>query len=210
MKTHAKKRKYGTQPFVRVYRSYPDEKFDNQFHLYQHTSEPNLRYDGITDSEGLRKAYAQGDYYIHGKTMFIAGSHTQRDWFDDVTKIPVWGDLKNSERYQKVQTKFEEQDQIDTVVGHSLGGSVALELQKNYTDRKLKSRTYGAPVMDLLGSEAENVDRYRNWLDPVSIFDRGAKKSVKWNVLDSGSLTHDYSNIADLVKTWDYVPEEEE
>ena len=84
------------------------------------------------------------------------------------------------------------------------------ELQKNYPDRKLKSRTYGAPVMDLLGSESENVDRYWNWFDPVSVFDRGAKKSVKWNLLDSGSLTHDYSNIADNVKTWDYVPEEEE
>ena len=64
--------------------------------------------------------------------------------------------------------------------------------------------------MDLLGSEAENVDRYRNWLDPVSIFDRGAKQSVNWNVLDSGSLTHDYINIADNVRTWDRVPEEEE
>ncbi len=87
---------------------------------------------------------------------------------------------------------------------------MSLELQKNYPDRKLKSRTYGAPVMDLLGSKSENVDRYRNWFDPVYVFDRGAKKSVKWNLLDSGSLTHDYSNIADNVKTWDYVPEGEE
>ena len=210
MKSNAKKRKYGPQPFNRVYRSNPSERFVNQFHPYQGTPEPHLRLDEITDSEGLRKAYDQGDFYIHGKTMFIAGSHTKRDWFDDITKIPVWGDLRNSERYQKVLKEFENQGQIDTVVGHSLGGSVSLELQKNYPDRKLKSRTYGAPVMDLLGSESENVDRYRNWLDPVSVLDRGAKKSIKWNVLDSGSLTHDYSNIADQVKTWDYVPEEEE
>ena len=64
--------------------------------------------------------------------------------------------------------------------------------------------------MDSLGSESENVDRYRNLVDPVSISDRGAKKSIKWNVLDSGSLTHDYGNIADNVKTWDYVPEGED
>ncbi len=64
--------------------------------------------------------------------------------------------------------------------------------------------------MDILGSEAENVDRYRNWFYPVSVFDRGAKKNVKWNLLDSGSLTHDYSIIADNVKSWDYVPEGEE
>ena len=87
---------------------------------------------------------------------------------------------------------------------------MSLELQKNYPDRKLKSRTYGAPVMDLRGSESENVDRCRNWSDPVSVFYRGAKTSVKWNLLDSDSLTHDYSNIADNVKSWDYVPEGEE
>ena len=76
--------------------------FDNQFHGYQHTPKQLLKYDQITDSEGLRRAYEQGDY-VNGKTMFIAGSHTARDWFDDFTKVPAWGDLKNSERYQKTQ-----------------------------------------------------------------------------------------------------------
>ena len=184
--------------------------FGNQFHGYQHVEKPVLKYDQITDSEGLKRAYEQGDYYTHGRTMFVAGSHTARDWFDDFSKVPAWGDLKGSHRYQKALEEFKNNRDIDTVVGHSLGGSVSLELQKNYPSRIKKSRTYGAPVMDLLGSESENVDRYRNWLDPVSIFDRGAKKSIKWNLLDSGSLTHDYSNIADNVKTWNYVPEGEE
>ena len=180
--------------------------FDNQFHGYQHQEKPVLKYDQITDSEGLKRAYEHGDYYTHGRTMFVAGSHTARDWFDDFSKVPAWGDLKGSYRYQKALEEFKNNRDIDTVVGHSLGGSVSLELQKNYPSRIKKSRTYGAPVMDLLGSESENVDRYRNWLDPVSIFDRGAKKSIKWNLLDSGSLTHDYSNIADNVKSWNYVP----
>ena len=184
--------------------------FKDQFHIYQYTKQPDFKYVQITDSEGLQRAYAHGDYYIHGKTMFIAGSHTARDWFDDITKVPVWGDLRDSERYQKLLAEFKNRGKIGTVVGHSLGGSVSLELQKNYPDRIKKSRTYGAPVMDLLGSESENVDRYRNWFDLISVFDRGAKKSIKWNVLDSGSLTHDYSNIADNVKTWDKVPEGEE
>ena len=163
MKLNTKKRKSTTT-------------FDNQFHGYQYTQEPVLKYDQITDSEGLQREYKQGDYYVHGRTMFIAGSHTARDWFDDSTKVPAWGDLRDSERYQKALEEFKNQGQIDTVVGHSLGGSVSLELQKNYPDRVKKSSTYGAPVMDLLGSESENVDRYRNWFDPVSIFDRGAKK----------------------------------
>ena len=138
MKSKAKQRKYPTT-FSRACHTYQDESFDNQFHRYQYTPKPILKYDQITDSEGLRRAYEQGDYYVHGKTMFIAGSHTARDWFDDFTKVPARGDLKNSERYQKTQKEFENQEQIDTVVGHSLGGSVSLELQKNYPDRKLKA-----------------------------------------------------------------------
>ena len=105
---------------------------------------------------------------------------------------------------------FKNRGEIDTVVGHSLGGSVALEFQKNYPNRIKKSRTYGAPALVLLGSESENVDRYRNWLDPVSVLDRGAKKSVKWDVLGAASLTHDYSNIGDRFKTTDLVPVDED
>ena len=85
--------------------------------------------------------------------------------------------------------------QVKEVRGHSLGGAVALELQKNYPDIEA-SRTYGAPVFNPLGTESNNVDRYRNWTDPVSMLDRSAVKSIKWNPLSSTSLTHDYSNIA--------------
>ena len=88
-----------------------------------------------------------------------------------------------------------ENPQVKRTVGHSLGGSVALELDKNYS-HIASSRTYGAPVWNPLGSERNNVDGYCNGFDPVSMFDRSAVKSVKWNPLEAGSLTHDYSNIA--------------
>ena len=80
----------------------------------------------ILDSEGLDKAYQQGDVYGNKHIAYVAGSHTARDWFDDVTQIPQWqyvpaglnpivnimnsvwgravlgtGDLRRSERYQK-------------------------------------------------------------------------------------------------------------
>ena len=62
---------------------------------------------------------------------------------------------------------------IDRVVGHSLGGSVALELGDKH---KIETRTYMAPVVDTglfnLGIQPE---RYRNENDPISMFDRGAK-----------------------------------
>ena len=102
MKSNVKKRK-DPSTFSKAYHSYQGDSFDNQFHGYQYTPKPILKYDQITDSEGLQRAYKQGDYYVHGRTMFIAGSHTARDWFDDFTKVPAWGDLRSSERYQKTQ-----------------------------------------------------------------------------------------------------------
>ena len=104
--------------------------FEDQFHEQVNRPKPVLKYNQITDAEGIAKANKHGDYYVHGRTMFIAGSHTVRDWFDDITKVPVWGDLKDSERYQKTVAEFKNRNEIDTVVGHSLGGSVSLELQK--------------------------------------------------------------------------------
>ena len=61
---------------------------------------------------------------------------------------------------------------MDRVVGHSLGGSVALEMQKEKGIPK--SRTFGAPVLDL-GMFGPKAERYRHPLDPVSILDRKAK-----------------------------------
>jgi len=162
-----------------------------------------LKGNPITDSEGLQRAYSQGDAYAHGDTLYVAGSHTAKDWYDDVTKVPFWGDLRNSTRYQQAEKALKANPNITNVVGHSLGGSVALELQKNYPN--LQSRTFGAPVWDPFGVDnkyrASPVDRYRNALDPVSIFDGSAKNSIKWNPFNSLSLTHDYSNIADNFKS---------
>ena len=144
----------------------------------------------ITDAEGLDRAYEQGDAYTYGDTLFIAGSHTARDWFDDFTKIPAWGDLKNAQRYQQAEKALKANPSIRKVVGHSLGASVSLELQKNHPG--LTSRTYGGPIWDPAGSDGKAAQRYRNWFDPVSVFDRSAKRSFKSNPL----FAHAYDNIA--------------
>ena len=142
--------------------------------------------DKITDAQGLERAYAAGDYYIHGNTMYIAGSHTAKDFYDDVTKIPVWGDLRNSSRYQAAHEALMQNPQVKIVIGHSSGSSVALELQKNY-NHITSSWTYAAPVLDLTGREYGKVDRYRNWFDPISILDRSASRNIKWNLFGSSS-----------------------
>ena len=107
----------------------------------------------ISDSEGLKRAYEQRHAHARGNALCIAGSHAARDWHDDVTTIPAWGDLKNSERYQQADKALRANPNITRVVGHSLGGSVALELEKNSKNRITDSRTHGAPAFDPLGSD---------------------------------------------------------
>ena len=193
-------------------RGEPVRNYDTKY-----PTESILRGNGITDSEGLQRAYAQGDAYPYGNTLYIAGSHTAKDWFDDVTKVPFWGDVRNATRYEQAEKALKANPNISRVVGHSLGGSVALELQKNYPH--LQSRTYGAPVWDPFGLDTqpydqwqrlgkpswipqpEKIERYRNYLDPVSIFDRSATRSVKWKPFTSYSLTHAYDNIGSKFKS---------
>ena len=107
------------------------------------------------DEYGMQKAYADlpntGTYYDpKTRTMYIRGSVTGRDWEDDFTRIPAWGNSKDIEMYQNASKAYDklisEGKPVDRVVGHSLGGSVALQLQKD-KDISL-SRTFGAPVVD--------------------------------------------------------------
>ena len=130
------------------------------------------------DEEGLKNAYddktATGVYYDpNTRTEYVKGSVTGQDWKDDFTKIP-FGNTREAERYQQANKAYDDLlasgKVVDRVVGHSLGGSVALEMQKN---RGIpQSRTFGAPVLDL--NPLGQSERYRHPLDPVSILDRGA------------------------------------
>ncbi len=51
---------------------------------------------------------------------------------------------------------------------------MALQMQKE--NPELKTRTYGAPVLDPLGQSTG--ERYRSRFDPVSILDRGATSTL--------------------------------
>ena len=136
---------------------------------------------------GLKKAYnTHKGIHIDNDTMFIAGTRNFRDVYDDVTKIPVWGDLKNSKRYRDVEEEIKENPNVKKLVGHSLAGSVALEFEKN--NKGYETTTYGAPVFGgLEGGER----RYRHRNDPISAFDFGAKSvGFSFNPLTA----HSYQN----------------
>ena len=127
------------------------------------------------NTEGLKQAYKNRDTYLYLKddTLYIGGTQNIRDVYDDITKVPFWGDVRNSQRYQDADELLKKNPQVKKLVGHSLGGSVTLELQKQYPERNFETTTYGAPV-----TAFGKGNRYRHSgiliTDPISMFDFGA------------------------------------
>ena len=70
-----------------IYTQRVDNNMTKQFKEI-HNFITNTEYitNSITNAQGLEKAYKHGDYYIHGNTMYIAGSHNLQDWYDDFTQ----------------------------------------------------------------------------------------------------------------------------
>ena len=156
------------------------------------------------DEKALNHAYAnpKGTAYVAAtKTMYLKGSSTATDWLDDFRTIP-FGDPAPSERYGQAMDAYNDltgsNKPVERVVGHSLGGSVALELQKDLAKqgRAVGSRTFGAPVLDAKPFDRyyNNAERYRHPTDIVSLLDRGAK----WGKYKP--YAHSYAGIQDLDK----------
>ena len=125
--------------------------------------------DPIEDRIGLDKAYAsEHNVYAEGDTLFISGTQTAGDLVDDLS-IPL-GMTNRTKRYAEANAVMQKNAGIKRVVGHSLGGSVALTIAQQY---QLESRTYGAPVISFTGGE-----RYRNVGDPIAAFDFMAHTSI--------------------------------
>ena len=121
---------------------------------------------------GLQKAYKSKDYlYADNDTMYIAGSQTARDWYDDFTKIPFWGDSRKIKRYEDSVKVLKQNPQVNKLVGHSLGGSASLQLEKD-NPGKFTTTTYNAPVFDPFATKPGN--RFRFTGDLVSSYDGGA------------------------------------
>ena len=87
---------------------------------------------------------------------------------------------------------------IKKAVGDSLGGAVALALQKHHPEFKV--RTYRAPVVDLKGAIQStwnaNTERYKNFGDTISMFDSSAHTMVYPQFYDQRALARQYQHNA--------------
>ena len=79
----------------------------------------------------MKNAYAaKGGLYQH-YTLFIAGTQDfPRDHTDDL-KLQMNGTLYKTKRGRDSDAYYRSHHEIYTVIGHSLGGSVALALESN-------------------------------------------------------------------------------
>ena len=119
---------------------------------------------------GLDSAYkSDNKISIKDDTMFLAGTSNLQDVWDDL-KIPFHL-TRYTKRYQDADNLLKNNPQVKKLVGHSLSGSVSLELQKQHPNRDYDITTYGAPVLQVGG---QKYKRFRKSNDIISGLDGGA------------------------------------
>ena len=109
---------------------------------------------GISDEEGLKRAYDTRDgLYQHYNKLLIAGTKDfPVDHIDDL-QLPFDDTLNKTKRGRDADAYYRSHHEIDTVIGHSLGGSVSLALEKKYKKEGnnpygiIQTKTFGAPVV---------------------------------------------------------------
>ena len=115
-------------------------------------------------------------------TQYIAGTRDSHDVLVDWVKIPL-GTFENSKICKNAEKFYDEnKENITTVIGHSAGGSAALELGKHYPD--ITPITYNAPVFARANYKSyinpDNLPlRFTSGFDPVSMFDYDSRVTHK-------------------------------
>ena len=101
----------------------------------------------------MKRAYETKDgFYQHHDKLFIAGTKDPIDMADDL-KLQFDDILNNTTRGITADAYYRSHHEIDTVIGHSLGGEVALSLEKqrkkegNNPYGIVQSKTFGSPTV---------------------------------------------------------------
>ena len=155
----------------------------------------------ITDEEGLENAYeAKYGLYQHYNNLFIAGTRDfPRDHIDDL-KLQMNGTLNKTHRGRDADAYYRSHHEIDTVIGHSLGGAVALSLENQYKQQGnnpygvIQSKTFGSPTVSDNCSSI-NPNRIRWAEDPISALDFNSTTVMPSFKQRFNNSAHSYSGL---------------
>ena len=136
------------------------------------------------DGEGLAQAYESEDGFFYDAatcTQYLRGTDSLQDVGDDVAIFEQRG-ATSTGMYGAALATYERLTAsgrpVRRLVGHSLGGAVALALARTLAARgvAVETRTFAALVADLRprASYDPAPERYRHPLDLLSSLDRGA------------------------------------
>ena len=148
--------------------------------------------------------------YIYYNKLFIAGTKDfPQDHIDDL-KFPFDDTLNKTKRGRDADAYYRSHHGIDTVIGHSLGGSVSLAIEKykegNNPYGIVQSKTFGATVIS--GNLTRpNPNRIRYFGDPISALDFNATNVMPSLGFRFNNSAHSYKGlfIKDAVPIHDTV-----
>lgn len=122
-----------------------------------------------TGSDGQQVLAIRGTDWAHGAGQLA------RDIRDDMmlpySGVAGIGGVRNTQKYAQAKRYLDHHPEVDEIVGHSLGASVAEALGQDYNKT---IRVYGSPSV----TWARNPRHRRHYLDPVSLLDRGATHTL--------------------------------
>ena len=165
----------------------------------------------ISDEEGLKRAYdTQDGLYQHYNKLFIAGTKDPIDMVDDL-KLPFNDTLNKTKRGRDADAYYRSHHELDTVIGHSLGGAVALSLENQYKKEGnnpygiVQSKTFGSPTVSTNALGEKNPNRIRYFGDPISALDFNATTVIPSIGFRFNNSAHSYKGlfINDAVETHD-------
>jgi hypothetical protein len=143
----------------------------------------------LPDTTALTEAYKlKSGVVVHGDQMYLAGTKGGNDLLADAA-LPFGLMPLTSQRYKNARAALQKAGgRVTHIVGHSLGGAIAVRLLEDAEAgrlgpqyRSFQVRTYGAPLLD--SGKHPNVQAFRRRGDPISMLDKGARSTPAplWN-----------------------------
>ena len=118
----------------------------------------------------------------------------------DDLKIPFNDTLNKTTRGRTADAYYRSHHEIDTVIGHSLGGAVSLALEQQYKKEGnnpygiIQSKTFGSPTVSTIFS-GTSPNRIRYVGDPISALDFNATNVIPSMGFRWKNSAHSYKDL---------------